>query len=187
MDLFYDEKNMLKDNKIIENSINFLLNNIIQKKHQNDGDYIQALAFESSDTLIELLNFPTKDNEILIKFISQDLEKNFSVFNKLIEIIDVDSFYLVLEQIISEIKINQRDLLFECLNNVSKKFQKYFLKNNKYYKILGIHCFNIFRNFLTGKNKINNTDKHEIQKFNQIFEPLLNYIKNPKKFELMIN
>ena len=184
MDLFHNEKSMSKNTKIIENTINFLLNNIIQKKHQNEGDYIQALAFESSDTLIELLNFPTKDNEILIKFISENLEKNFSVFNKLIEIIDVVSFYSVLEQIISEIKIKQRDLLFECLNNISKKFQNYFLKNNKDKKIYGIQCFNIFRNFLTGKNKINNTDKHEIQKFNQIFEPLLNYIKNPKKFEL---
>ena len=48
---------------------------------------------------------------------------------------------------------------------------------------MGNQCFNFFINFLTGIN-INNIDKLEIQEFNQIFDPLLNYIKNIKKFEL---
>ena len=186
-DLFQcDNKNIGNEikNKLIENAINFLLNNIVQKKMQKDEDYIQALAFEASDTLIEILNLPKVGNELLLKYMSQILEKNFSVFNQLIEIIDVYSFYLVLEQIIAEIQINQRDLLFVCLNNLAKKFRMDYLKNKKSIKIFGTQCFNIFRNFLTGKNKINNSNKEEIQKFNKIFEPLLNYIQKPKKFEL---
>ena len=184
-DLFQCDKftKIEEKKKLIENSINFLLNNIIQKKFQKEEDYIQALAFEASDTLIELLNVPKEGNELLLEYISQILDKHFYAFNKLIEIIDVYSFYLILEQIIGEIKISQRELLFDCLTNLTKKFQIEYLKNKKEIRIFGTQCFNIFRNFLTGKNKINNSNVYEIQKFNKIFEPLLNYIKNPKKFD----
>ena len=181
------------DNKIsekikinfIENAINFLLNNLIQKKLEKENNYIQSLAQEASDTIIELLNLPRNiGHDLLLKYISESLEKNFSIFNKLIEIVDVYSFYLVIEQIISEIKINQRNLLFECLNNLSIRFHKEFLKNNQESKIFCNHFFIILKSFLTGKNKLNISDKQEISKFNEIFEPILNYIKNPKKFDL---
>ena len=172
--------------KFIENTINFLLNNLIQKKvDKENNDYIQSLAQEASDTIIELLNLPKNvGHDLLIQNMSQSLEKNFSIINNLIEVVDVYSFYLVLEQIISEIKITNRNLLFECLNNLSKRFHQEFLKDNQESKIFCNHFFVILRSFLTGKNKLNNLNKQEISKYNEIFGPILNYIKNPKKFDL---
>ena len=184
---FTSDNNISEEIKITftQNAINFLLNNLIQKKHEKENNYIQSLAQEASDTIIELLNLPINmRNDLQIKYISESLEKNFSIFNKLIEVVDIYSFYSVIEQIINEIKINQRNLLFECLNNLSKRFHKDFLKNNQESKIFCNHFFVILRSFLTGKNKLNVLDKQEILKYNEIFCPILNYIKNPKKFDL---
>ena len=170
--------------KFVENAINFLLNNIIQNNLEKGKEYIQALGQEASETITELLNLPKSENTLLINYISDNLEKNFSIFNNLIEKVDVYSFYLLMDQIISEIKINKRDLIFECLSNLSKKFQKEFLKNNQESKVFCNQFFTILRSFLSGKNKLNNLDKQEIAKFEQIFSPILEYIKNPKNFDL---
>ena len=175
--------------KFIENAINFLLNNIIQKCHNgiNDG-YLQALSYEASDTITEILALPKgedhKENELLIYYISQSLEKNFGIFNKLIENVDVYSFFLVIDQILNNIKIEQRNLLFECLNNLSRKFQKLFLGQSSDNKLFCSQYFNILNSFLTGVNKLDPNNKEEINQFNKIFDPILNYIKNPKKFLL---
>ena len=175
--------------KFIENAINFLLNNIIQKCHNgiNDG-YLQALSYEASDTITEILALPKgedhKENELLIYYISQSLEKNFGIFNKLIENVDVYSFFLVIDQILNNIKIEQRNLLFECINNLSRKFQKLFLGQSSDNKLFCSQYFNILNSFLTGVNKLDPNNKEEINQFNKIFDPILNYIKNPKKFLL---
>lgn len=169
----------------IEKAINFLLNNIIQN---GSKDYLQALAYEASDIITDILNLPTgkefKENELLIFYASQSLEKNFNIFNQLIENVDVYSFFSVIEQIINNIIIKQRNLLFECMNNLSKKFQKNFLGQSTENKLFANQYFNILSSFLTGKNKINPENKEEIQNFNKFFDPILNYIKNPKKFSL---
>lgn len=169
----------------IEKAINFLLNNIIQTGNK---DYLQALAYEASDIITDILNLPTgnefKENENLISYATQNLEKNFGIFNQLIENVDVYSFFLVIDQIINNIKITQRNLLFECMNNLSKKFQKHFLGQSTENKLFANQYFNILSSFLTGKNKIKSENKEEIQKFNKFFDPILNYIKNPKKFNL---
>ena len=172
----------------IENAVNFLLNNIIQKNLYNKKDeYLQALSNEASETIIELLslskNCQNKDFLLLTYFISENLEKNFSIFNELIEQVDVFSFFIVIDQILSNIKINQRNYLFECLNNLSKKFQKQFLGQISENKLFFRQFFNCLNSFLTGKNKINTENKEEINRFNIIFDPILNYIKNPKKFQ----
>ena len=181
-----DEINENIKKKFTENTINFLLNNIIQ--NGNDDNYLQALAYEASDTITEILSLPKsdeyKENKVLINYISQNLEKNFHIFNRLIENVDVYSFFLVIEQIINSIEISQRNLLFECLNNLSKKFQKQFLGQASVNKLFSSQYFNILNSFLTGKNKINPENKQEIKQFNQIFDPILNYIKNPKKFPM---
>ena len=184
-----DIKEEVKKN-FIENAINFLLNNIMQKNPQNsnDNDYLQALSYEASDTITELLSLPKgnefKENELLIYYISQNLEKNFGIFNELIENVDVYSFFSVIDQIIVGIKVNQRNLLFDCMNNLSKKFHKLFLGQNCENKLFANQYFNILSDFLSGKNKIDPENKEEIKKFNEFFDPILNYIKNPKKFML---
>ena len=175
--------------QFIENAINFLLNNIIQNSQNGTSDgYLQALSYEASDTITEILALPKgedhRENELLIYYISQNLEKNFGIFNKLIENVDVYSFFLVIDQILNNIKIEQRSLLFECLNNLSRKFHKIFLAQNPENKLFCSQYFNILNSFLTGVNKLDPNNKEEINQFNAIFDPILNYIKNPNKFLL---
>ena len=175
--------------QFIENAINFLLNNIIQQNQSGTNtDYLQSLSYEASDSITEILNLPKteeyKDNQLLIHYISQNLEKNFGILNKLIENVDVYSFFLVIDQILNNIKIEQRNLLFECINNLTKKFQKQFLGQSSDNKLFCSQYFNILNSFLTGVNKLIPQNKEEINEFNKIFDPILNYIKNPKKFLL---
>ena len=170
-------------NDIDENAINFLLNNIIQK--DNNG-YIQALSYEASDTIIELLALPKgeeyEENEFIIDYISQYLEENFGIFNNLIETVNINSFFLVIEHILNNIKIEQKNLVFECLTNLSKKYQKHFLGQSEEQKSFCNQYFHILESFLTGANKLNPNNKEELNKFNEIFDPILNYIKNPNIF-----
>ena len=190
---FFKKPNEITDKdvkkKFIENAINFLLNNIIQKNLLNgNSEYIQALSYEASETIAELLTSPKMDEnieyKILALYISQNLENNFSILNQLIENVDVYSFFVVIDQILCNIKIKQRNLIFECLSNLSKKFQKNFLSQSPENKLFCNQYFTIINSFLTGKNKITPDNKEEINKFNEIFDPILKYIKNPKKFAL---
>ena len=167
--------------KFIEMIFSFLLNNIIQNIFQDKDNYKQALSLVASDTIIELLKFP-KDTEKngfqLFKIISEKINTNFSVMNLLIKEIDVNSFYILIEKIISEIKINQRNLLFECLNNLLIKFQK---NNNEEFQN---QFFYILRSFLTGVNKININDKEEIKIYEEILDNIINLFKNENYAEL---
>ena len=70
------------------------------------------------------------------------------------------------------------------MNNLTKKFIKEFVKSDSDHKLFINQYFRILNNFLTGKNKINPDNKEEINKFNEIYDNILNYIKNPKKFNL---
>ena len=189
---FFKKVNDINENikkKMIENAINFLLNNIIQNNKTNGEDeYLQALSYEASDTITELLSLSksdeNKDRQILNFYITQNLDQNFALLNQLIERVDIYSFFLVIDQILSNVKITQRNLLFQCINNLSKKFKNQFLKQNPENKLFSGQYFNCLNSFLTGKNKINPENKEEIKKFNEIFDPILSYIKNPKKFNL---
>ena len=189
---FFKKGNDINENikkKCIENAINFLLNNIIQKNRPNgDDEYLQALSYEASDAITELLSLSksdeNKDRQLLYLYINQNLDKNFALIIKLIENVDIYSFFLVIDQILSNVQISQRNLLFECINNLTKKFLGQFLKQNPENKLFSSQYFNCLNSFLTGKNKINPDNKEEIKKFNEIFDPVLSYIKNPKKFNL---
>jgi hypothetical protein len=189
---FFKKGNDINENikkKCIENAINFLLNNIIQKNRPNgDDEYLQALSYEASDAITELLSLSksdeNKERQLLYLYINQNLDKNFALIIKLIENVDIYSFFLVIDQILSNVQISQRNLLFECINNLTKKFLGQFLKQNPENKLFSSQYFNCLNSFLTGKNKINPDNKEEIKKFNEIFDPVLSYIKNPKKFNL---
>ena len=165
--------------KFIENIWNFTINNIIQNAFQEKEKYIQALCDASSETLIKLLDL-TKEEKIKI-FVLENIEKNLIIFNALIDIIDITNFYLLLEKIVYEIKIEQRNLLFECLNIITKKI--FGNKTEKFYN----KYFIILRGFLIGINKIDKSDVEEIQMFKDIFEEIINNIQILNPFELYIN
>ena len=170
-------------NEFNENAVNYLINNITQDKN----NYNQNLCKEACNAIITILdnkikeeddkeNDNKKDN--LIKYIFESLQKNFSVFISLIETINENSFYLLLEKIISLIKINEKNLLFDCINNLTQKFTKEFSKtndkrNNSFIK----QYFSIIKTLLKEeneeKNKINNFDKNDFLKFDKIFSPIL--------------
>ena len=186
---FFDNSEKYKEEtkkNFIENIVNYLLNNIIQKNLQTGEEYSQALSFGASDTIIELINLPKdseyKENALLIYYMTENLEKNFGIFNQLIPNLDIYTFYLVIDHVICNIKISQRNLIFECINNLTKKFLKIFVSPNEENKLFLNQYFTIISSFLTGENKLTPDKKEEINKFNEYFMPIINYIKNPKKF-----
>ena len=187
-----NEKIKKEEKKIfIENVVNFLLNNIIQKNLPTGEEYSQALSYGASETIIELLNLPKEnnnneenENNLLKTFISKNLEQNFYILNQLIPNVDIYTFYMVIDQIIGTIKISQRNLVFDCINNLSQKFKSHFLSQNDETRLFLNQYFTIIASFLSGENKIIPGNKEEIAKFNEYFNPVLNYIKNPKKFIL---
>ena len=185
---FFREEDKINDDikkNFIEKTNNFLLNNIIQEG--GEKEYCQTLSNEASESIIQFLNLPTDKNtnfQLLTEYISKSLEQKFGILTHLIDNVDVNSFYMVIEQIICNIQISQRNLIFDCLNNLTKKFQTLFVKVTNDNKLYLTQYFSIIKSFLNGKNKISSENKEEINKFNQIFDQVLNYIKNPKKFSL---
>ena len=188
---FFDTNKNYEDQTkkiFIENIVNYLLNNIIQKNLPTGEEYSQALSYGASDTIIELLSLPKesdyKENVMLILYMTINLEKNLGILNQLIESVDIYTFYTVIDHVIGNIKISDRSLLFECINNLTKKFLKIFISSNDENKLFLNQYFTIISSFLSGINGLNNENKEEINKFNEIFNPIINYIKNPKKFLL---
>ena len=188
---FFENNDLIKEETkkiFIENVVNYLLNNIIQKNLPTGEEYSQALSYGASDTIIELLNLPKEsenaDNALLNKYVTINLEKNFGVINQLIQNVDMYTFFLVIDHILGSIQITQRELVFECINNLSKKFLTIFLSPNNENKLFLNQYFTIISSFLLGVNKLSPGNKEEIAKFNEYFNQILLYIKNPKKFLL---
>ena len=180
LEIYYEkiEKNEQEEIniKFIEHIWDFSMSNIIQNAFQDKENYIQALCDASSETLINLLNL-INDEKIKI-FVSENIEKNIIIFNAIIFIIDIKNFYLLIEIIVNEIKIEQRNLLFECLVNSSKKI--FGNKIEKYYN----QFFIILRLFLIGINKINKSDLEEIKIIKDIFKSIINNMQNLEHFDL---
>jgi hypothetical protein len=74
-------------------------------------------------------------------------------------------------------------LLFDCLYNLTKKFKVDISAKNSEDKIFPSEYFECLNSFLTGVNKINPSNEEEITMFNNILEPIVNFIKNPGKFK----
>ena len=185
--LFTEELSISSREKVfIENVINYLLNCIVQKNLQKDYEYSQALSYDASLTIIELMNLQAvqkKEDNSLKNYISKILEDNFGILNILIFNIDYYTYFLLIQQIVETIKIHQRNLIFECISNLTKKFIDSYSKQNNENKLFYNQYFNIISSFLLGENKICSDYDEEISKFNEIFDPILNYIKNPKDFD----
>ena len=188
---FFENNDLIKEETrkiFIENVVNYLLNNIIQKNLPTGEEYSQALSYGASDTIIELLNLPKEpennENILLNKYVTIKKKKNFGIINQLILNVDIYTFFLVVDHIIGSIQITQRKLIFECIDNLSKKFLALFVKQKDENKLFLNHYFTIISSFLLGVNKLTPGNKEEIAKFNEYFNPILLYIKNPKKFIL---
>ena len=102
--------------QFLENVVNYLLNCIIQKNLNINEDYSQALSYDASSTIIRLMNFqkdPEQEKEkekeknifSLKDYVSLNLEKNFGILITLIPNIDIFVYFLLIDQIISNIKI----------------------------------------------------------------------------------
>ena len=173
------QPNYTLENDISENIINifnvkaidFLFNNIIQ----NENDFKEILIYEASEAINNILT--SNKNEMILKYIFEILEKNFSDFIKLIELVKAPPFYILIEKIITGIEIKEKDELYKCINSLTKKFILDNLKMSDQSTIYFKEYFSIINSFFNSKNKINNKDKEEIKKFNKIFESVINYVK----------
>jgi hypothetical protein len=192
---FRKEQNVIENKNMIflESVVNYLLNCIVQKNININDEYSQALSYDASSTIIRLMNFqkdPEQDKEkekeknifSLKDYVTLNLEKNFGILITLIPNIDIFVYFLLIDQIISNIKINQRNLIFECLNLLTKKFLLLYIGQNNEKQLYFGQYFTIINSLLTGENKISPENKEEIAKFNEYFDPVINYIKNPNKF-----
>ena len=192
---FKKEQNVIENKNMIflESVINYLLNCIVQKNININDEYSQALSYDASSTIIRLMNFqkdPEQDKDkekeknifSLKDYVTLNLEKNFGILITLIPNIDIFVYFLLIDQIISNIKINQRNLIFECLNLLTKKFLLLYIGQNNEKQLYFGQYFTIINSLLTGENKISPENKEEIAKFNEYFDPVINYIKNPNKF-----
>ena len=178
----------------IESAINFLLNNIVQNGKEKSEEYNQPLGLEASEAIVELLNMKyyseKNKSETLVEYIYLRLENYFPIFVQLIQLVDSFSFFIIIEKILIEIKIEKKNLVFECLNNLYNKFKNEFInkkkeKNELYPRMF----FQIIIKFLKGINKLNNLDNTEILEFNKIFEKLIDDIlinKISEYYDLLI-
>ena len=186
---FRKEKRIIDEKKIkfINDVINYLLDCIIQKDLKPDEEYSQALSYEASSTIIELMSLQKDSNSeinilILKQNISQNIINNFGIIINLIPSIDIYTFFSLIEQIIETTKISPRYLIFDCLNYLTKKFISLYSQKSNSNKLFYTQYFSIISSFFKGVNKISPENNEEISKFNTCFDPILNYIKEPDKF-----
>jgi hypothetical protein len=180
---FFEKEEEIPENIINtfnDNAINYLLNNIFQ----DDKNFKQDLSDKASEAINNLFYQTINSNESLFKWDYNCLGKHFPNFILATQSIDLQfhSFYNLINNIIILIKINERDLLFECLRILTIKFEKnkYEKDNRSFLK----SYFTILITFLTGVNKINPEEKDEIKKFDKIIKPIIDIIPNIGKYFL---
>lgn len=191
LQMFFDKEQKFKNEimiKFIEDVVIYLLNCIIQSNLNTNEGYIEALSYEASLVITELMNIEKNDDELinigkLKYYLNQNLEKNFEIMIKLIPNNNIYIFFLLLEQIISKIKINPRNLIFEVLDTLTKKFLLSYSEQKNENKLFFTQFFNIINSLLKGENKILPENKEEISKFNEYYDSILYFLNNPNEFE----
>ena len=193
--LFNIENEQVGDNNIDNNEINkqnisfvemaltYLFNNL---KSINDGDlFSDSLKNEVSEIIIYLCKFTEDENDILGNGINFLLQKEFHSLLNLIDNIKLYSFFSVIEQIIKSVKIKNRNDIFICLEKLTKRF----IDENETGDVNSqLYCplyFSIISNFFKGINQINRDDinfAEEINRFNDIFKPILNQLEDINSF-----
>jgi hypothetical protein len=184
-----DTNTSLKYENFIEIALNFLFNNLIQLKSEEYliyETYYHALGNEASICIISLFEFIQNENENkndLIKNKLIDLLQTY--FHELIDLINVInlySFFDVIEHIIKYIMILNRKDLFDCLDKLTKRFDKEFDTGDINSQTYCPLYFKIISSFLTGVNKIKVNNKSEIKSFNNIFQLALNQMNDVSRF-----
>ena len=184
-----NEKN--KQNiSFIEIALTYLFNNLKSTSNDFDDDddkYLSsdALKNEVSDIIIYLCKYTQGKNDILTDGINYLFQKEFHSLLNLIDNIKLYTFFSVIEQILMRVKITNRNDIFICLTKLTKRFEEENengdINSQKYCPIY----FSIISNFFKGINKIERNDinfPEEINKFNNIFQPILNHLKDINYF-----
>ena len=175
----------------VNKALNYLFDNLTQSKSKDSSNqyiYYHSLGNEASEIIIYFTKLTEKKNNenFLLK---NTLVNSFQkYFHNLIDIIDVTELYSlfnVIEQIIKDVKINDREELFNCLSKLTKRF---IIENDTGDINSQIYCplyFSILSSFFNGVNKIditNNNYRKELAKFDDIFKPALDLMSDIYKF-----
>ena len=175
----------------VNKALNYLFDNLTQSKSKDSSNqyiYYHSLGNEASEIIIYFTKLTEKKNNenLLLK---NTLVNSFQkYFHNLIDIIDVTELYSlfnVIEQIIKDVKINDREELFNCLSKLTKRF---IIENDTGDINSQIYCplyFSILSSFFNGVNKIditNNNYRKELAKFDDIFKPALDLMSDIYKF-----
>ena len=179
------------NNIFVQKALYFLFENLTQSNSEDYSEqslYYHSLGNEASEIIIYLTKFvKEKDNKnISLKNTLVNSFQNY--FNDLIDIINITELYSlfnVIEQIIKDIKINDREKLFNCLEKLTSRFER---ENDEGDYNSQIYCplyFSIISSFFNGVNRIDRTNNNfqtELKKFDDIFKPALNFMKDIHKF-----
>ena len=189
------------NNTFIENMLNFLFNIILNSTSIQKGNNeisSEALVTKASDTVVSIFDFVKKNysgnncpNLDEIKISRLDIifyEKIRNSFKLLLGLINTyncnSSLMTIIINIIKDIKINERQDVFNCLNIFTNIFIN--TVNNKLFendcdnRVIFINkYFNLINNFLKGENKLN---KNEIKLFDDIISPVISLIAEPNKY-----
>ena len=183
----------------IENMLNFLLNIIINSNNSvnnnKNNDINEALIAKSSEALLTIFQ-SIKDESINNTKIKENLdiifkEKIQKYFKSLINMINIYinniSFIVVISNILNDIKINERNDIYNCLQIFTNKFIEKINDINNDTKSISLFInqyFILLNNFLKGENKFNknNNSADEIIIFNNIINPIISCISYPDKF-----
>ena len=188
-----DDNNNIEDNvknkqiiSFIEIALTFLFNNLKCSDNDND-DFIlpDALRNEVSEIIIYLCKYSQEKNNILNTGMNLFLQKEFHSLLNLIYDTKLYSFFSVIDQIITAVKIENRNDIFICIEKLTKRFED---ENENGDVNSQLYCplyFSIISNFFKGVNKIDKTDinfAEELTSFNKIFQPILNHLNNINSF-----
>ena len=189
----------------IQNAIDYIIYNIAQNysaknninnmnMNINSENYYQALSCIAVDSLTNLiLSFRERYDEELeeslpsIKFreintyLTDALSSNFKFIIELILLMDNYAFYNLLDYIIENIQIKERNDIFICLEKIAQKYVDEIAKNlnnhgDKEYPPFVTLYFKILSSFLKGKNKLNKDSNIEIEFFEKILNKIFELI-----------
>ena len=179
------------NNIFVQKVLYFLFENLTQSNSEDYSEqslYYHSLGNEASEIIIYLTKYINEKNNENI-WLKNTLVNSFQkYFNDLIDIINITELYSlfnVIEQIIKDVKIHDREILFNCLEKLTNRFER---ENDEGDYNSQIYCplyFSIISSFFNGVNRIDRTNNNfqtELKKFDDIFKPALNLMKNICKF-----
>ena len=195
MNKIIEDESNIKNKSFIEKALFILFTNLIQpkiEKELRDDLYNHSLANEASECIIFLFKYIQSEkedkNNILKNKLIDLLQIFFHSLIDLINVINLYSFFSVIEQIIKYIKINNREDLFNCLDKLTKRFNTELDRGDINSQTYCPLYFSIISSFFNGVNKINmnnnniNNNKTELDLFNELFKSVLKQMENIFQF-----